>query len=133
MRICNLLRSREIRTPAAQAAAPSTALVLAAPGGREEAFVEGWCLADKDSSLLAQRPTRWATTLRGISGSTAWRDAMRRMLDAAPPRSRDTYLLRETDSPSGDPRDARVWLDGAPTEARAVASLRALLMMPARD
>ena len=48
--------------------------------------------------------------MRGISGSTAWRDAMRRMLDAAPPRSRDTYLLRETDSPSGDPRDARAWL-----------------------
>ena len=95
--------------------------------------VTGAC--DLDAKIKASEQTgrpMWAAA-RDMRGSTEWVRRLQYMRDA-PPRALNEvgvvedphYLLRDTNSPSGDPTRATRWIDAPLTGSRALKSLHAL-------
>ena len=98
--------------------------------------VTGAC--DLDAKIQASEQTgrpMWAAA-RDMRGSTEWVRRLMHMRDA-PPRTLNHvgvaedphYLMRDTNSPDGDPTRATGWIDAPLTGARALKSLHALGVM----
>ena len=101
-----------------------------------DGVVTGAC--DLDAKIKASEQTgrpMWAAA-RDMRGSTEWVTRLLHMRDA-PPRTPGEggvvedphYLLRDTNSPDGNPTRATGWIDAPLTGARATKSLQSLGVM----
>lgn len=90
----------------------------------QDGFVVGNSSMRKHPDSAKQKPVDWVFSLPGFSGSTDWFDPLLESLDGA---STGRFLIRETDSPDGDPFQATVWLNSPMTPVRVTRMLRCLL------
>ena len=98
--------------------------------------VTGAC--DLDAKIKASEQTgrpMWAAA-RDMRGSSQWVRRLQHMRDAPPRATNEAgvvedphYLLRDTNSPDGDPTRATGWVDAPLIGARALKSLHALGVM----
>ena len=96
--------------------------------GSTFSVVSGSVLRDKHPDRRKRRPRPFWGVLDGLAAPAAPLDALRSMLEGA---DAIRSLIRDTDSPDGDPSRASRWIAAPlPSGARSDASLHALLRMP---
>jgi len=88
--------------------------------------VHGACDLDAKIGAAEQTGKPFWTSERDVRGSRAWLDALSVMLGGV---KGECYMLRATNSPTGDPFRATAWRDKEETSARARVALRALLQV----
>ena len=91
------------------------------------AFLMGVCAADYKKAIENCLWRDLCGTLYGVSGTAEWAHWMISSLHGV---EDEMYVLRETNSPSGDASLASCFLNGPMTHDRAIKMLRALLRTP---